>query len=205
MTTTPRDCRPLIRVVDDNDDTRDSLVFMLRCEGWETAAYSSAEAFLAGDVPSRTGCLVLDIRMAGMSGLELQQELVRRRSRLPVIFLTGHADIPTAVNAMREGAFTFLQKPVDPLKLLPAVARAAEADARKRGAEHLPAERLNLLTERETEIIRLAADGMVSRQIAEQLGLSRRTVEHYRASALKKLGVSTAAEAALILANAERL
>lgn len=192
---------PLVRIVDDSADAREALRFMLECEGWETEAFESAEAFLAGDRPSRPGCLILDIRMPGRSGLELQAELVRRRSKLPVIFLTGHGEIETAVGAMREGAFDFQAKPVDPAKLLPAVAAAVEADRRRRGGAALSLASAGL-TPRELEIARLAASGLVSREIAERLGLSRRTVEHARAAALKKLGVADAAGAARVLAAA---
>ena len=193
---------PLLRIVDDDEDVRASLAFMLACEGWETRAFASAEAFLSGDTPSRPGCLLLDVRMPGRSGLELQAELVRRREKLPIIFLTAHGDIGMAVGAMREGAFDFIAKPVDPERLLPAVARAVEADLAARGAgvAGVPAEAATL-TGRELEIIRLAASGVVSRAIAERLSISRRTVEHYRASALKKLGVQDAAGAARVLAR----
>ncbi|MDO4938282.1 MAG: response regulator [Sutterellaceae bacterium] len=191
---------PLIRIVDDNEDLRRSLEFMLNCEGYETVSFESAEAFLAGDRPSRLGCVILDLQMPGLTGIELFSILKMRGYSVPIIFLTGHGDIDTAVYTMREGACDFHQKPINPDTLLPAVARAIERDKNSRGGmKDLGDEirRWKLLTEREEQIARMVASGLyVSRTIALRLGISQRTVEHYRASALHKLELKTPEEVA---------
>ena len=190
---------PLIRVVDDNESLRTSLEFMLSCEGYEVALFDSAAAFLTGDTPSRDGCVILDLQMPEMNGVELFDELCRRSYRVPVIFLTAHADVDTAVYTMRKGACDFLQNPVNPEKLLPAVARAvAKSRAAKLGMTSIEYEvrRYRLLTAREEQILRLVAMGCVSRVIAERLAISQRTVEHYRAQAVGKLQLRSAAELA---------
>ncbi|HBZ59177.1 MAG TPA: DNA-binding response regulator [Sutterella sp.] len=197
---------PLIRVVDDSASVRASLEFLLQCEGWETAGFASAESFLAGDTPSRPGCLVLDVSMPGRSGLELQEILLARASRLPIIFLTGTGTVDMAVKTLQDGAFDFLQKPVDPARLLPAVARAVEESLRRTGHAHGREEQKALLarlTARELEILRLVASGLTSRQIAERLDLSKRTVEHYRAGAQRKIGCTEAAQVALFLSQSD--
>ena len=173
--------KPLIRIVDDNQAILNSLTFMLTCEGYEVASFSSAEAFLAGDTPSREGLLILDVQMPGLSGLELFKVLNMRAYKLPIIFLTAHADVDMAVAAMREGACDFHQKPINPETLLPAIARGLE----------------KALTEREEQICRLVAKGLVSREIAERLVISQRTVDHHRTAALSKLNIREPAELAL--------
>ncbi|WP_295478967.1 response regulator transcription factor [Sutterella sp.] len=190
---------PLVRIVDDNRELLDSLAFMLRCEGYDVAAYESAAAFLAADSPSRGGCLVLDVQMPGLSGIELFNVLGMRGYDVPIIFLTAHADVDMAVYVMREGACDFHQKPMKPETFLPAVARAVARDrAKKGGMTDLQEEvrRWRSLTDREEEIARLVGGGFVSRTIGERLSISRRTVDHYRASGLKKLGLSEPADIA---------
>ncbi len=124
-----KDEAPLIRIVDDDGDLRDALLYMLSQEGWEAAAFPDAESFLRSAAPSAPGVLILDVRMPGMSGIELHRELRRRGFEQPVIFLTAHGDIDMAVEELRHGAFHFLQKPLDPEKLLSAVAQAVEPTA----------------------------------------------------------------------------
>lgn len=190
---------PLIRIVDDNDQLRQSVEFMLRCEGYEVQSFASAEAFLTGDSPSRGGCLILDVQMPGLSGIELFNILNMRGYNVPIVFLTAHADIDMAVYTMREGACDFQQKPIKPETFLPAVARAVAKDqANRQGKKDLSAEiqRWQSLTEREEQIARFVGNGLVSRAIAQRLGISPRTVEHYRASALQKLGLQSAADIA---------
>lgn len=187
---------PLVRLVDDSAELLESLAFMLALEGYRTAGFESAEAFLAsGDLES-PGCAVLDVRMPGMSGLELQREMAARGSPLPVIFLTGHGDLEMAVGAMREGAFDFEEKPVDPEKFLPRIAAACEADRAKRMGARPIGEEVDLasaLTEREAMILRAVARGLTSRMIAERFGISRRTAEHHRAAAQAKIGLAAPA------------
>lgn len=192
--------KPLIRVIDDNPAILSSLSFMLSCEGYEVASFQSAEAFLAGDVPSREGLLILDVQMPGLSGLELFKVLNLRAYKLPIIFLTAHADVDMAVAAMREGACDFQQKPINPETLLPAIARGLEkARLLKSGLGDIKedASRFKELTDREEQICRLVAKGLVSREIAERLQISQRTVDHHRTSALSKLNIREPAELAL--------
>ncbi len=200
-----KDEAPLIRIVDDDGDLRDALLYMLSQEGWEAAAFPDAESFLRSAAPSAPGVLILDVRMPGMSGIELHRELRRRGFEQPVIFLTAHGDIDMAVEELRHGAFHFLQKPLDPEKLLSAVAQAVEADRRKRlgmpPVEEIRA-RIASLRPREREVMALLAQGFLNADIAARLGLSVRTVEAHRAAAYVKLRVKNAAEAAQLWAAA---
>ena len=200
-----KDEAPLIRIVDDDGALRDALLYMLSQEGWEAAAFPDAESFLRSAAPSAPGVLILDVRMPGMSGIELHRELRRRGFEQPVIFLTAHGDIDMAVEELRHGAFHFLQKPLDPEKLLSAVAQAVEADRRKRlgmpPVEEIRA-RIASLRSREREVMALLAQGFLNADIAARLGLSVRTVEAHRAAAYVKLRVKNAAEAAQLWAAA---
>ncbi len=198
---------PLVRIVDDDPNLRDALSYSLESEGWEVSAYPDARSFLVGDMPSRPGVLVLDVRMPGMSGVELQAELKRRGFVLPIVFLTAHGDIDMAVDALRNGAFHFLQKPVDPEVFLEVVAQAVEADRlRRSGAlDQESAEALlSKLTAREREVVERVALGRLNVQIAVELGLSVRTVETHRASAYKKLRVRSAAGLTTLLGGSLR-
>ena len=194
-----------IRIVDDDDSLRDALRFVLETEGWRVADHAGAREFLTRDAPSTPGCVVLDIRMPGMSGIEAQRAMLERGIDLPIIFLTGHGDIDMAVEELRHGAFHFLQKPLDPEKLLSAVAQAVEADRRKRlgmpPVEEIRA-RIASLRSREREVMALLAQGFLNADIAARLGLSVRTVEAHRAAAYVKLRVKNAAEAAQLWAAA---
>lgn len=184
---------PLIRIVDDEHSTLDAIAFILKCEGYDTVTYCSAKDFLTQDAPSQTGCVILDVRMPEMTGLELFDELRRRGIRLPVIFLTGHGDIEMAVDAMKDGALDFLVKPVDGTKLVDAVGRAlmtqrgTTTDAAKL-AEYV--ERWQTLTSREREVIQAVAKGWMNKTIAAELDISIRTVEVHRANAQHKLGLA---------------
>lgn len=156
---------PLIRAVDDDEDQLISLEALLSGEGWDVAAYTSARDFFVNDRPSRPGCLILDLRMPDVSGLEVQAEMKKRGITLPIIFLTGHGDIDTAVFAIRAGAEEFLQKPVQPDRLLTTVARSVQKDCDSREHPIDEAERksrFGRLTTREREIIRLAAKGLLN-------------------------------------------
>ena len=196
---------PIVRIVDDDAGLRDAIVYMLSNEGWRATAYPDSMNFLRADAPSCPGVLILDVRMPGMSGLELHRELRRRGYSQPVIFLTAHGDLDMAVDELRRGAFHFLQKPVDPDKLVQVVAEAMEADRRERWGLPDLAEisaRIAQLRPREREVMELVARGRLNSDIARLLHLSVRTVEAHRAAAYVKLRVKSAAEAARLWAAA---
>lgn len=187
----------LVRIVDDNPAVGESIAFMLAAEGYESRWFGSAKAFLEGDDPERPGCLVLDIQMPGLTGLELQRKLIAAGRRLPIIFLTAHGDIDTAVDTLQLGAFDFIAKPPAPERLLSAVARAVEScGASPARASDIVSglELASRLTPREEQILREAAKGLSSRVIGERLGLSKFTVDHYRKSGARKLGIHGARE-----------
>lgn len=181
----------LIRIVDDDTDLLEATELMLTFSGWRVKCYASASEFLAGDAPSDPGCLILDIRMPDMTGIELQAELNARHYDLPIIVLTGHANVDIAVTTFRAGAFDFLQKPVDEEALMDVIARAAgESLRKKRGipvGEDLQ-RRLETLTAREATVLQYMREGLNTRGIAERLGISERTVYEYRTVIYQKLG-----------------
>lgn len=184
-------------VLDDEAAIRDSLRFLLESVGLRVETFADAGEFLASWSPERPGCLVLDVRMRGMSGLELQDELVRRGVHLPTIVITGHGDVPMAVRAMKSGALDFLQKPFGDQALVDRVHQALEIDrdARRDLAERTRVSaRLSILTPREREIAELLVDGKANKEIASDLGLSTRTVEGHRAHIMDKLAVDSFAE-----------
>lgn len=181
----------LIRIVDDDTDLLEATELMLTFSGWRVKCYARASEFLAGDAPSDPGCLILDVRMPDMTGIELQAELNARHYDLPIIVLTGHANVDIAVTTFRAGAFDFLQKPVDEEALLSVIARAAgENLQKKRGipvGEDLQ-RRLKTLTAREATVLQYMREGLNTRGIAERLGISERTVYEYRTVIYQKLG-----------------
>jgi len=184
-------------VVDDDEGVRNSLRFLLKSLGLATRTLSSAQEFLDVYKESQPGCLVLDVRMPGMSGLELQQELNLRGATIPVIFITGHGDIPMAVEAMQHGAFDFLQKPFRDQDLIDRIQRALERDARSRTvlAQHARIrERMQSLTPREREVLALMTRGKPNKVMAAQLGVSQRTVEIHRARVMEKSGAASLAQ-----------
>ena len=188
---------PLVRIVDDDAQMRSSLAFMLRQEGYECAAYESARAFLTGDAPSRPGCLLLDVRMPDMTGLEVQSELEKRGVKLPVLFLSAHGNIAMAVHAVRHGAVDFLEKPVDPMVFLQKVSRAVTAAMTDAAAEAKASdvrERFASLTPREREVVEAVLDNHPNKVIARNLGLEVSTDKMHRANAFAKLGVHSPAE-----------
>lgn len=194
--------RPLVRLVDDDVEFLRSQKFFLETFLPEVRTWESAEAFLAEDDLARPGCLVLDIRMSGMSGLELQRLLEMRRSTLRIIFLSAHGDIGTAVHAMRHGALDFLEKPVEPEVLLEKVRKAVDDSmndfAHEREIHQIEARLLNL-TGREREVLDLAIEGLQNKEIAEKLGISVTTVKMYRSNAFIKLDVNSPLAAANLL------
>jgi FixJ family two-component response regulator len=185
-----------VYVVDDDDGMRRALSLLLNTVGYKTAAFANPKEFLEKFRPDAAGCLVLDIRMPGMSGLELQQHLNRMGSMLPVIFITGHGDVPMAVQAMKEGAFEFVQKPFRDQDLLDRVNHALEQDRKNRGTLALRAEvlqRFESLTAREKQVMELVVDGAPNKVIAIDLGLSERTVEIHRAKVMEKMSARSVA------------
>jgi two-component system response regulator FixJ len=197
---------PTVFVVDDDESVRGSLRFLLRSAGLESRAFGSAPEFLGAYDPAQPGCLVLDVRMPGMSGLELQQELNLRGAVIPVIFITGHGDIPMAVEAMQHGAHDFLQKPFRDEDLIERVRRALAKDAKARAAleEHkVIREHLDSLTPREREVLALMARGKPNKIMAHELGVSQRTVEIHRARVMEKSGASSLAELVRMVMDVE--
>ena len=184
-------------VVDDDEAVLDALGLLIRSVGLEVEAYPSADEFLAAYDPGRRGCLVLDIRMPRMSGLELQTHLNSRNASLPVIFITGHGDVPMAVRAMREGAFDFLLKPFHDQELLDRIHEALavedrshqEHEFRRKAAQHIDS-----LTARETEVMELMVRGLTNKAIAGELSVSQRTVEVHRAHIMKKMAAGSLAQ-----------
>ena len=190
--------QPLIRIVDDDKEFLDSQKLLLETLGWEVCTYQSAREFLERDFLTRPGCLLLDVRMPEMTGLELQQELEKRGvAHLPIVFLSAHGDISMAVHTMRHGAVDFLEKPVKPQVLLQrvsmSIATSLRQSAKKEEADILRA-RVSKLTGREQEIARLVAHGLRNKEIARELGIEETTVKMHRANALAKLGASSSAE-----------
>ncbi len=188
---------PLIHVVDDDESLRTAVLRLLGAAGFEACGYASTGDFLLHPLPDRPGCLLLDVRMPGPSGLDLQAALKRQGIMLPVIFLTGHADVTSSVRAMKAGAVDFLTKPVKRDILLDALRRALELDALQRAARD-EADRLRArfasLTLREREVFDLIIAGRLNKQIAEELGIAERTVKLQRAQVMAKLGAGSAAE-----------
>ncbi|APR05937.1 response regulator transcription factor [Thauera chlorobenzoica] len=187
----------IVHIVDDDEALRDSLAWMLEANGYRVAVHESAESFLQASEPGMTGCLVLDVRMPGMSGLELFEELGRRRCSLPVVFITGHGDVPMAVSALKKGAVDFIEKPFgerDMLRLIEQCLRLERENRDKRLQEADTARRLEHLTQREREVLDLIIVGKLNKQIADVLGISIKTVEVHRARVMEKMGAHSLAE-----------
>ena len=189
---------PLVHVVDDDEALRDSLRWLLESAGHRVATYASAEAFLATDAAEQGGCLLLDIRMPGMSGLELQDELKRRGHAIPIVFITGHGDVPMAVNAVKKGALEFIEKPFNDQALLVLIDNALAIDAEtRRGAA-----RFEALTQREREVMECIVAGKRNQDIAAELSLSIKTVEAHRAKVMWKMRVDSLAALVKLVQNA---
>lgn len=192
----------LIRVVDDDRAVSKAIQFLLENEDWTVQVFSSGEEFLVNEAPSVPGCIILDVQMGGMSGIEVHKELIARESKVPIIFLTAHGDIPMAVEAMKEGAAEFLVKPLDPEKLLQLVEKHVEWDIKRRQwsvSKEEAERRVESLTLRERQIVELVLKDLSNQEIAEALKLSRRTIECHRQVAYKKLQVNNVKELKLIL------
>lgn len=195
---------PLVRLVDDDDAFRESQCEFLKALGWQIADYNSAAKFLAEDDLSRPGCLVLDIRMPDMTGVELQRKLFDAQNALPVIFLTGHGDIMTAVHTMKYGAADFLEKRGDPFLLAKAVEKAcAKSMAQENDAAQADDFRrmFESLTQREREVFVLVAQGKTNKEAADILGIGAETVKMHKANAYAKIGVTNVLDAYRWLEN----
>lgn len=193
---------PLAHIVDDDEAIRDALSWLFRTRNVAARAWASAEDFLAAWQPDWQGCIVLDIRMREMSGLECFDALLERGNTLPVIFLTGHGDVPMAVGALKKGAFDFLEKPVDDNALVDVVIRALATNARHQANQETQATvatRLSQLTPREHEVMQLVLAGKFNKVIADELNISMRTVEVHRSRVFEKMGVRSAVELAQLL------
>jgi FixJ family two-component response regulator len=187
---------PLIYIVDDDDSMREAIELLLRTVGYETMPFGRASEFLAKYNPDQHAVLVLDVRMPEMSGLEVQQQLNRAGAMLPVIFMTGHGDIPMAVQAMKDGAFDFLTKPFRDQDLIDRINNALKQDKENRAEIQRHADlrrRAESLTAREREVMALVVDGKANKVIAIDLGLSERTVEIHRANVMEKMGARSIA------------
>jgi two-component system response regulator FixJ len=189
--------QPTVFIVDDDEAVRDALCLLVRSVDLPSESFASAKEFLAASADSRPGCLVLDVRMPEVDGLELQRQLAARGSRMPIIMLTGHGDVPMAVQALRAGALDFIPKPFDSKALLKSIREAIELDARTR-QKHLDRQaieaRLARLTPREVEVLNHIVDGLPSKAIAAELGSSFNTVQNQRASILRKMQAESVAD-----------
>ena len=187
----------LVYVIDDDEAVRDSISMLLESADLPCHCFETADDFFHYHDDTQRGCLVLDIRMPGMSGLQLQQRLSELGSSLPIIFITGHGDVPMAVEAMRQGALDFLRKPVNEANFLDRIQQALDQES---GSWHLKLDqeqtrqRISLLTDREQEVFQLVAAGIANKAIASDLGISERTVEVHRSQVMKKLGAKTLAQ-----------
>lgn len=196
----------LVHIVDDDFAVRDSLIELLDSVGMDGVGYESADEFFAEHNQQMAGCLVLDIRMPGMSGLELQKNLHETGSTLPIIFITGHADVPMAIEAIKQGAVEFIQKPFRDQELLDCIRTTmehAKESYDKNIERKLVLENLSSLTDREREALELISEGHPNKVIASMMGISQRTVENHRAKLLEKMRVKSTAALikVLLLAN----
>ncbi len=186
-----------VYIVDDDEAVRDSLRWLLEANSYRVRAYASAESFLAEYDEQQPGVLIVDVRMPGMSGLELQEQLIARKSTMPVVFITGHGDIPMAISTMKKGAVDFLEKPFDEIALREIVGRMFEqANQRLTQAKAVRQHEAMLarLTSREQQVLERIVAGRLNKQIADDLGISIKTVEAHRANIMEKLQVTTVAD-----------
>jgi len=186
-----------VYVVDDDEAVRDSLQWLLEGNDYRVRCYESAEAFLSRYDTREVACLITDIRMVGMSGMELQDKLIERRSPLPIVFITGHGDVPMAVESMKKGALDFITKPFQEAALLPMVERMLEKARESFSGHQKAASRdalLSKLTGREAQVLERIVAGRLNKQIADDLGISIKTVEAHRANIMEKLNANTVAD-----------
>jgi len=186
-----------VYIVDDDEAVRDSLRWLLEANTYRVRAFSSAEAFLSEYNEDQPGILIVDVRMPGMSGLELQEQLIIRKSTMPIVFITGHGDVPMAVSTLKKGAVDFLEKPFNESDLRETVSRMfdqANDRLKKAQAQKTHDAMLNRLTSREQQVLERIVAGRLNKQIADDLGISIKTVEAHRANIMEKLQVTTVAD-----------
>lgn len=196
----------IVSIIDDDEDVRDSLVELIESIGLQTKSYASAISFLDEADINQAGCILADVRMPGMSGIELQHKLNELDASQPLIIMTGHGDITMAVQAMKDGAFEFLQKPFRDQELLDYISKALEQDSKNRKKlefQHNIQELVNSLTAREREVVDKVLEGKVNKIIARELDISDRTIEIHRSHAMGKLGVKSVAELVKIMLSAQ--
>lgn len=189
--------RGMVYVVDDDEAVRDSLQWLLEGKGYRVRCFDSAESFLSRYDPREVACLIVDIRMGGMTGLELQSRLIEGRSPLPIVFITGHGDVPMAVDTMKKGAMDFIQKPFKEDQLVGLVERMLEQAKDSFAEFQLSVDRdalLSKLTLRESQVMERIVAGRLNKQIADDLGISIKTVEAHRANIMEKLSANTVAD-----------
>ena len=197
---------PVVFVVDDDPSVRSSLKFLIGSVGLQVESFDSADALLQRKLPDAPSCLVLDVRLRGLSGLDFQRELAARNCHMPIVFITGHGDIPMSVRAMKAGAVEFLTKPFRDQDLLDAVRIALEKDQERRERKKEVSglkERYNSLTPREQEVISMVVSGMLNKQIADQLGTAENTVKVHRSRAMEKMHAQSVAELVKMLGKLE--
>ena len=197
MIVQPSNVTPRIAVIDDDKDIREGLAAVLESVGMQAELFASVQEFLERGKLDRTGCLVLDVRLPGKSGMDFHDDLIKANVHLPVVFISGHADVPMSVRAMKAGAVEFLTKPVRHQDLLDAIQLAIARDAARRKSEDSILDlrtRLDSLTAREREVMTLVAAGRMNKQIADEIGISITTVKLYRGQAMRKMGARSLAE-----------
>lgn len=187
----------IVHIIDDDSAVRESLLALVQMKGLNTKGYASAEAFLANLQPSDTGCVVCDVRMPGLTGLQLLEKMAERKSTLPVIIITAYADVPTAVRAMQAGAVTFLEKPANDVDLIAAIQQALNLEQAQQALRRQKADveaKLSSLTSDEVAVMRKMLEGLPNKRIASDLDIGLRTVELRRSNIMKKMGAGSLAE-----------